>query len=177
LKNIYGIDILLKAFAKAFDDLGRPKNLELKIYGEGAELLNLQQLAIELQVNDQVKFMGQIPYSQVPDALNDFDIYVALSRYESFGVAIIEANACGKPVIVSDADGPSEVTIDGVTGFVVKKEDIDTPAQRIVQLVRSPALRAKMGAAGRKHMLEHYTWEKSLDLMIDAYKKTINFRD
>ena len=66
-----------------------------------------------------------MPHTSVPQELARLDIYVALSRMdsESFGVAIIEAGVAGRPVVVSDAGGLPEVTIDGVTGLVVPRED------------------------------------------------------
>jgi glycosyltransferase involved in cell wall biosynthesis len=107
--------------------------------------------------------------------LNRLDIYCAFSRFESFGVAILEASACEKPVIVSDADGLAEVTLDGQTGLVVPKEDIDASANAMVKLIQDVQLRQQMGKAGRQHVLENYTWDKSLDLMLDAYKETMDY--
>lgn len=178
LKHKYGIDILLRAFAMVFFKLGRPDNVELMICGGGEELSQLQVLASQLEITGNVTFVGQIEYQYVPQYLNSFDIYIALSRFdsESFGVAVVEANACEKPVIVSDADGPAEVTIDGVTGFVVPKGNVEQAAEKLTLLIKDKELRLKMGAAGRAHVLENYTWDKSLNIMIEAYKHTINLK-
>lgn len=175
LKHGYGIDVLIKAFAQAWKTLGYPENLKLEISGGGTDLDELQNLAQDVGISKQVLFHGQVNHQDVTKMLNRLDIYCAFSRFESFGVAILEASSCVKPVIVSDADGPAEVTLDGTTGLVVPKEDIDASAKAMIKLIQDETLRKKMGKAGRQHVLEHYTWEKSLDLMIAAYKETINF--
>jgi glycosyltransferase involved in cell wall biosynthesis len=105
--------------------------------------------------------------------LNRLDIYCALSRRESFGVAILEASACEKPVIVSDADGLVEVTRIDKIGIVVPKEDVNTSAKAMIKLIQDQALCKKMGKAGRKHVLKNYTWDKSLDIMHETYRETI----
>ncbi|MBE0471798.1 MAG: glycosyltransferase [Methyloprofundus sp.] len=176
LKSKYGIDVLIQAFAQAWKTLGSPANLKLEISGGGPDLALLQNLAQDLGVLKQVLFHGQVHHQDVPKMLNRLDIYCAFSRLdsESFGVAILEASSCEKPVIVSDADGPAEVTLDCVTGLVVPKEDIDASAKAMIKLIQDKTLRKKMGQAGRKHVLEHYTWDKSVDLMIEAYKETVS---
>lgn len=178
LKIKYGIDILIKAFAKTWFELDKNRDLFLEISGGGPDLNALQQLAKSLGVDKQVVFHGQVDHADVPNILNRLDIYCAFSRMdsESFGVAILEASACGKPVIVSDADGPAEVTLDGRTGLVVPKEDVAASAEAMIQLIKNEQLRKKMGDAGRQHVLEHYTWEKSLDLMVEAYRQTMSMR-
>lgn len=173
LKHGYGIDVLIKAFAQAWKTLGSPENLKLEISGGGSDLDMLQNLVQDLGVSEQVIFHGQVNHQDVPNMLNRLDIYCAFSRFESFGVAILEASSCEKPVIVSDADGPAEVTVDGITGLVVPKEDVDASANAMVMLIQDEQLRQNMGKAGRQHVLENYTWDKSLDLMIEAYQETI----
>lgn len=175
LKDKYGIDTLIEAFALVCAQVGNTIRLTLEITGGGPDLPKLQSLAQRLGVDEQVIFHGQLPHARVPEMLNRLDVYVALSRLdsESFGVAILEASACEKPVVVSDADGPAEVTLDGETGFIVPKNNAKAAAQAILKLVRDPALRWCMGEAGRAHVLEHYTWEKSINIMLEAYHSTI----
>lgn len=169
LKYEYGIDTLIRAFSLVLNDVGDEVALCLEITGAGADLQELKALVGELRISDKVIFHGQVPHSKVPEMLARLDIYVALSRSESFGVAILEASACEKPVVVSDADGPVEVTVQGETGFIVKKEDPAAAAEAILNLVRNAELRSSMGRAGRAHVLRNYTWEKSVDLMLNAY--------
>jgi len=176
LKKIYGIDTLIKAFSLVVKNYTGDKDLILEITGGGTDLELLKKLARSLKVENKVIFKGEVPHTKVVDMLNRLDIYVALSRQESFGVAIIEAMACEKPVVVSDAYGLVEVTVAGKTGFVIQKENAKAAADAILKLVADEDLRVEMGKAGREHVLENYTWGKSLDLMIDAYEKTTQIR-
>lgn len=176
LTSKYGIDTLIEAFALVVKNHTNPNQLVLEITGGGPDLDSLRALAISLDVEKQVVFHGAVSHERVPELLNCLDIYVALSRLESFGVAILEASACEKPMVVSDADGPAEVTIDGKTGFIVPRENPQAAADAILKLIKDEALRLQMGQAGRLHVLEHYTWDRSLDLMMDAYNKVINLQ-
>ncbi|HYG45238.1 MAG TPA: glycosyltransferase [Bordetella sp.] len=178
LEPQYGIDTLLRAFQIVVLQLGRSHpqlvdQIVLRIYGKGGEKRRLQALARTLGIEQRVTFAGFIRHDDVPVALGEMDIYVALSRQDSFGVAILEASACGVPVVVSDADGPAEVVADGVSGFVVPTEDAGFAAARIMDLILDAGLRARMGAHGRQHVIEHYSWDHSLQLMLEAYRQTL----
>lgn len=77
------------------------------------------------------------------------DVVVCASRFEGYGVVNIEAMACRKPVISTNRGGPSETIADGETGYLVPPDDPVTLARRVLELLRDPALRVKMGTAGR----------------------------
>lgn len=174
----YGIDTLLEAFSilRAMLQREKPdmaKRLRLLIVGGGPQEAQLKKMTRELGISEQTEFRGRIPHSLVPQSLRELDIYVALSRLESFGVAILEASASGLPVVVSDADGPREVVVDGKTGFVVPRNDPKAAAAALRRLVLDAELRRRMGAAGRKHVLANYTWEQCVDTMISAYRELV----
>jgi glycosyltransferase involved in cell wall biosynthesis len=174
LKAKYGIDTLIEAFAIAWQKAGKPENLVLEITGDGPDRAQLEALTLQYGISDRVIFHGAVSHEDVPKMLNRLDIYVALSRLdsESFGVAILEASACELPVIVSDADGPAEVVVGGVTGDIVPKESPEEAALAMCRLITDPDKRLKMGIAGRDHVLKHYTWKHSVSLMLDAYNQT-----
>jgi glycosyltransferase involved in cell wall biosynthesis len=174
LSKKYGIDILIRAFALAAKELGASTELSLEISGAGPDEAMLKELAVQLGIASAVTFHGAVPHARVPKMLQRLDIFAALSHSESFGVAAVEAAACGLPVVVSDADGLAEVTLDGQTGLVVPKRDHQAAASALVRLAKDKALRQKLGAAGRQHVLRHYTWSHSLDTMIAAYKTVIS---
>jgi glycosyltransferase involved in cell wall biosynthesis len=170
LKHVYGIDILICSFSQVWKKLGRPKNLVLEISGGGEDLEKLKKLALSLGVQEQIYFYGHIPHNLVPRMLNRLDIYCAFSRSESFGVAILEASACEKPVITSDAEGLVEVMLHGKTGLVIPKENVEGFSMAMYRLILDERMRHRMGKAGRAHILSNYTWSKSLDLMIETYR-------
>jgi len=85
------------------------------------------------------------------------EVIVCTSHFESYGMVNLEAMASGKPVVSTRRGGPSETVIDGVTGYLVDSGDAQQFAERVVMLLRDPALRQKMGAAGREHVVSHFS--------------------
>ncbi|HDG1675106.1 glycosyltransferase [Kluyvera cryocrescens] len=181
MKPKYGIDTLIKAYAILISSLKEKSvinapELELRLVGGGEQFRELSELAESLGVASSVKFIGQVPHASVPHELSQMDIYVALSRLdsESFGVAILEAGAAGRPVVVSDAGGLPEVTVDGETGIVVPRENPKAAALALEKLVLNSSLRQDMGMAGKKHVSEKYSWDECINTMIDVYNDTIS---
>ncbi len=174
LAPIYGIDILINAFAMVVQ-AGRYK-VRLRIVGGGAQLGELQGLARRLRVADHVDFVGAVPHALVPMELRGMDIFVALSRSESFGVAVIEASACGLPVVVSDVGGLPEVVEYGTSGFVVPAEDAQAAAAKLEELLASSELRQRMGAAGRANVQDCYRWSHCVDRQLAVLQQVIDKR-
>lgn len=171
MADTYGIDTLIEAFAILVKKFNRtqPNNFEhirLRLVGGGPQTDKYKRLAAELGISEKVRFVGRVPHEKVPSELAKLDIYVALSRIESFGVAIIEAGAARRPVVVSDAGGLPEVTLDGVTGLVVPRENPQAAAEALEKLVLNPAQRVQMGEAGRKHVSENYSWDECVEIMV-----------
>jgi glycosyltransferase involved in cell wall biosynthesis len=175
LQEKYGIDILLRGFARARDQMQSRENgssrLRLSIVGDGPQRAALEQLSCRLGIAECTTFTGKVPHHEVPTRLHKLDIFVAVSRHdsESFGVAIIEALACQCPVVVSDAGGLPEVVEDRKTGIVVPKEDVEATTDAITELVTNSEKRRQMGRAGRRHVKSSYNWTSCLDRMEEVY--------
>lgn len=175
LEPKYGVDLLLRAFAKVVADVNSQTPLSLELVGEGSQRAELEQLAAALGIGQLVRFVGAVPHAEVPHWLNRFDIYVAVSRLdsESFGVAVLEASACGVPVVVSDAGGLPEVVADGVSGLVVAREDVNALADALRRLIADAELRRRMGQAGRERVQRCYEWQGSVDHMLACFESVI----
>lgn len=178
LSEKYGIDIFIRSIASLVQrlrDKSQPlaDRLTVRIVGDGPQRNTLETLAEDLGVREIIQFVGSVAYAEVPQELRKLDIYVALSRIESFGVAIIEAGACGLPVVVSDVGGLPEVVIDGETGFIVPREDPEAAAAALYNLVLDADLRHRMGQAGRAHVVSHYEWRDSVKQMIELYESVV----
>lgn len=163
LEPIYDIPLLIKAFAIVAKE-SEVKPL-LHIYGDGKLRGELEQLTRDLGVEQYVTFFGTIPNKEVPQALQNFDIFVNCSLRESFGVAIVEAMACKLPIVATDTEGFREVVVDGETGYVLKDREPETMAAAFRTLLDNPELRREMGENGRKRVLEEYDWERNVDVM------------
>lgn len=176
LEIIYGIDILLKAF-KLFLNYIKTENMDtsplLLIYGTGTQQRNLINLSKELGIEKNIKFCGYVPNEQIPIELSKIDIFCLTSFYESFGVSAIEAMSCGLPVIASDAKGFKEIIENGVNGYIVPKKNEKALFEKMKELYISPSLRNKIGKNARLRILERYTWDKSLDIMEELYRREI----
>jgi len=169
----YGIDYLIKAAAIVNQELS---DWELWIGGEGTEKENLQDLAEQLQLSDKIKFLGQIPHSEVPLTLTDMDVFIVPSLEESFGVAAAEASACELPVICSNIGGLPEIVKDSRTGYVVEAEDAKAIAEKILHLYRNPELRRAMGKAGREFIKDRYEWQVNAEKMLTIYERAMRVR-
>ena len=174
----YGVDLLLRAFAGlcADDDVMRVQpDCRLLIVGDGPQRDELQRLTAQLGIAQRTQFVGAVAHDEVPLWLNRLDVYAAPSRLdsESFGVAVIEAGACGLPVVVSDAGGLPEVVVDGETGLVVPRDDVPALQVALKRLVLDAGLRAQLGRQGRAHVEREYEWGRCVDRMEQAYADTI----
>lgn len=169
LEPEYGIEFLIKAFKIVFE---KNKNLSLKllIVGGGSLEKELKQLVADLGLSKHTVFTGRVPYEDIPRYHNMIDVPVFVSNSESFGVAVIEASACEKPVVVSDVGGLPEVVENNVTGIVVPPKNERETAKAIEKLVLDKLLREKMGKAGRERVKKLYNWENNVKQMIDIYK-------
>lgn len=181
MKYKYGIDTLIEAFSLLYKKLmvNNPtlaSMLKLRLVGGGDDINTLKELASKLNIVDRVEFIGHVNYQNVPTELSKIDIYVALSRLdsESFGVAIIEAGAAYRPVVVSNVGGLPEVTMENITGLIVPKENPQAAANAIEQLVLNPTLRKNMGISGRQHVESSYSWDESLNIMMKLYQDIID---
>ena len=120
-KKNKAIDNLLYAFARAFVKYPR---VILQLVGDGPERVSLQQTACELGVSDQVFFLGLLKRDEVLEKVAAATSFVFSSRYETFGVAVIEALALGKPVIATRCGGPESI-IEVGDGVLVDVDDVD----------------------------------------------------
>lgn len=168
LEHKYGLEYLMKAFKLLKDKL---KNISLKllIVGSGSMESKLKKLSEDLNINNQTVFTGKIPHNKIVEYHNMMDIEVYLSDYESFGVSIIEASACEKPVVVSNVGGLPEVVDDGKTGFIVPPANPQKAAEAIEKLIVNINLREKFGKAGREKVSSLFRWDYNVNQMIDFY--------
>jgi len=173
LSPIYGIDILIKAFAKVFAN-NPDQKMRLVIVGDGPNKDDYINLTKELKIEKLVDFKGKIPNNELAEkCYNKFSVSVSLSLSESFGVVAVEAMACECPVIVSDADGFTEIVEDGKTGFIVPKRNIEATSNAIQRFIDNPSLRESMGKQGRERVLELYDWQNNVTKMFDIYTNII----
>lgn len=168
LEEKYGIEYLIKAFA-----ILRKKynNITLEIAGDGTQKIKLQELAQSLKVDKYIKFLGKISSDKVVEVFNKIDIAVFPSLQESFGVAAVEAQACGTPVIANDVGGLPEATKPNHSSILVSKENVEELSNAIEKLILDEKLRMTMGVNGRKFVENNYNIEKNFENVEEIYNK------
>ncbi len=174
LAPVYGVDLLIEAFARLPPHNAGGRALRLRLVGDGPDRAALEALCAHRGVRERVDFVGSVAHAEVPAELRRLDIYVAASRQESFGVAVLEASACARPVVVTRVGGLPEVVVDGVSGLLVPPEDVGALAAALAALVDDAPRRAALGAAGRRHVRAHYDWDDSVERMLALYRSLLD---
>ena len=174
LEKKYGIEYLIRAF-KQLKENNYPQKLKLLIVGGGTLEKHLKNLVKELDLWDFTMFTGYIPPKEIPKYHNMLDIYASLSieASESFGVAVLEASACEKPVVVSNIGGLPEVVINNTTGFLVEKENVNEISRTLERLILNEKLRKELGTNGREFVIKSYNWKNNVESMINIYNNLL----
>ncbi len=168
LRYYKGLDVLIRAMARV---TGR-----LLIAGQGPQRTSLETLARELSLTDRVSFLDEVSESERRQLLHACDVFVlpSIDRSEAFGIAQLEAMACGKPVVSSDLPtGVRLVNQDGVTGRLFPPGDPDALAEALNQLLEDDALRAGLGKAARLRVEEEFTAERMITRTLDLYEEAL----
>lgn len=153
LKRYKGVGVVLRAFAA----LAHP-SARLLIAGSGDYRPSLERLAASLDLGERARFLGFISEEEKLALLRRAWALLFASPKEGWGITNLEAAACGTPVIASDAPGLRESVRHGETGYLVPHGDVQAMADRMGELVRSPARVATLGASARA-FAERFSWD------------------
>ncbi len=157
-----GIDtgiVALAQLAAEYPDLG------YAIAGSGDELPALKQLAAELGIADRVRFLANVPDHDLPGLYNCSEVYLGLSRLmnqrvEGFGISLLEAGACGIPVVGTRTGGIPEAVRDGESGILVDPDHPEQVAATLRTLLNDRSLAERLGAGGRSAVERYYNWDR-----------------
>ncbi|MFC1918895.1 glycosyltransferase [Chloroflexota bacterium] len=169
LHKTKGLDLLARAFARMLDNI---KDVRLVITGpDDGYLRTLARLVKELKIEDHVLFTGPLYERDKLGAYVDADVHVLPSKYEIFGITVLEALACGTPVIVTDRCGVADI-IDRQAGLVVPC-DKDRLCDALIQLLGDDNLSQQFGETGRSLAYERFNWEKVARQVEETYREVI----
>lgn len=180
IEPLKGIDTLLRAISILQDRHPQAvENTTVAIIGGDpwaetleAEMARLQALRTELGIHDLVTFLGAKDQDILPAYYAVADMVVMPSHYESFGMVALEAMAMGTPVIASEVGGLAHLIQHDMTGFHVPSRDPETLAERILELLQSPALRQELADNARAHA-QQYAWQNIVMCMMKVYSELI----
>jgi rhamnosyl/mannosyltransferase len=148
----------------------------LLLVGEGPLLKNLERQAFDAGAMDRITFLGRVSQEEMTGYYNAADVFVmpSISRSEAFGIAQLEAMACGKPIVNTRLkSGVPFVSIDGETGFTVAPADATELAGAINRLLDDPDLRGRFGAAAARRAREHFRIDAMVDRTLELYREVI----
>lgn len=163
---LYGVDVLVRGFALAAQQEPR---LRLMLFGGGSQAGLLRQILAEHQVLDRVVFGGQASYAALPDVYRSADLYVSASHSDGSSVSLMEALACGRPVLLSDIPTNLEWVTPGVEGWVFPDGDERALADCLLQSVAQQGHLAKMGRAARALSERRANWNRNFQQLLAAY--------
>lgn len=171
-----GVDTVLRALPAL---LATHPRLAFVIVGAGPDRARLEALAKQLGVHHACRFVGRVSFEDLPRYHSLADLFVTLSRQappavEGFGLVFLEAGACGTAVIGTASGGIPDAIIDGQTGQLVPPDDPGAFAEVASALLADPDRRAAFGAAGRRHVLSHGTWDVTCERLLAAMGQALS---
>jgi glycosyltransferase involved in cell wall biosynthesis len=173
---IYGVNIIAKAFVKAAQKYSA---LQLVMLGDGSLASQLRQIFTQGGVLDRVTFPGQVGQADLPAYYHQADLYVTGSHSDGTSISLLEALACGRPVVVSDIPGNREWVQSGVQGWLYPEGDDDALAQAISQAFetrRTSQRMSQMGRAARELAEQRANWDNNFQQMLKAYQVAQRYR-
>jgi len=162
----YGVDRVLKAFAIIQK---RIPDARLIVAGDGPERGNLRQLAGELQLRN-IEFTGRVPPGSISDLYNSADVFLNASEIDNQPLSILEAFACGLPVVTTDVGGITEIVINERTGLVVPKGSTDQLAAGALRLLEHDSLAQEIITRAYKECAK-YRWETHRGQWLSIYEE------
>jgi glycosyltransferase involved in cell wall biosynthesis len=129
----------------------------------------------ESQTPGKVTFLDRVDHSDLADWYQRADIFVFPSIWEEpFGMPPTEAMAAGLPVVATRSGALPEIVVDGETGLLVDRGDVDGLAQALLELLEDSGERARMGAAGRARVLDHFNWDRHTGDWLRVYRNLLD---
>ena len=171
-----GFDILIQALSSVREKV---PNVTVIIGGDGTDLERLKTLTKALNVSESIRFPGTINRADVPAYFHLCDIFTLPAVFDPKGNVdgcpnvILEAMACGKPVVASGISGIPVVVKDNETGILVAEKNVTQLAAALVALLTDKPKREQFGEAGQQRILNELTWDKVIEQIKDVYQRSV----
>jgi glycosyltransferase involved in cell wall biosynthesis len=160
------VDLVLDAVASVHD-------VQVLVVGHGELHDELQQRVAELDLGSRVCFAGFVDDDALPALFASADLVASASEYEGFGLTLVEAMACGLPVVATAVGGVTDVVEPGATGTLVPFGDVAAMAEQICLLADDAGLRARWGSAGRRRAVERFSLRALGAGFTEAYRAAV----
>ena len=166
-----GLDYLMKAIKIISDSI----DVKLIIVGRGNYIDHYKNIAESHEILNNVIFAGYVDESNLSKYYNESDVVVlpSYNRAEGFGMVLIEAQACGTPVIGTTVGGIPYAIVDGETGLLVPPKDSEALADAIKQILSDEKLAEEMGRRGSERVNKEFIWEKSTENFLEIVREVL----
>jgi len=157
---------------RTFEIVSKSLPARLLLIGDGPDRSECENLCRELEICDQVRFLGK--QDALPDILAASDLFLLPSQSESFGLSALEAMACGLPVISTSIGGIPEVNVHANTGYIAEIGDIDRMAKYAVELLTNDDKYTSFSRAARRRAVEMFDKERIVPMYEDFYTRILS---
>jgi len=166
LDRYKGVDFLLEAFKRV---LSRNSNPRLIIVGTGPDETLLKKSAVKLNVHKRIQFRGR--QEDVLSVLSDTDIFVLPTLSEGMSNVLLEAMACGLPIVATSVGGNCDLISDMHNGILVPPGDPHALSEALIEILHNTTLAQQLGDEARKTVEDHYSLESIADSYLQLYKR------
>ena len=146
---------------------------ELVLVGDGPLRSDIERKAEKYNIRDSIRFEGYISHEKLPSFYRGADIFALSSRHESFGMVLLEAMACGTPVVAPQIDYIPEIVSDRQTGLLYESGDSNDMYVKMRKLLENSKRRRKMGQNAREAVVSTFTWKQQAEKLISCYEQII----
>ena len=155
--------------------LARSDDYSLVISGAPTEYTNELKVEVErMGLTDKVFFVGLVKDRDLDKLYKNAVTYLYTAPQEDFGMGVVEAMGAGVPVIAWNSGGPSKIVVNGKTGCLINKGDIESFTQELARMVKDAKLRMRMGKNAILQVKSEYSWKKHFYLLEDSLKSLVN---
>ena len=170
MRRYKAIDVVIRALSLVRAEIPEAR---LVIIGDGPDRERLDDVVRRERLHEAVHFSGRMSGAQMVEQLNKCHVFLNASPKEGWGLTVVEANACGVPVVGSNVPGLRDSIQDGVTGFLVPYGDVEAFAEKTAALLKDSALHERMSAAGFA-WASTLTWDRCADEMEPVFWRAID---
>jgi glycosyltransferase involved in cell wall biosynthesis len=168
-----GIDVLLRAFAQIQD---KEPELRLVLAGDGPLRSRFEDLAASLGIANEVEFLGRQGRTQLADLLHSCEVFVLPSRSEPFGIVLVEAMACKKPIVATTAGGIPEIIENQKNGILVEPDDAKALAEALITVLKDRNLQRELAENAYRAVRECFLIERTGAAYEAAFADLLNSR-
>ena len=163
-KGLFDLVECAKIVCERFSDI------RFVISGRGPFRSKMEKMVDGYGLKDRFVFLGYVSLDRLVKTYQDATVHIIPSHYEGLPTVLLEAMACGLPVVATDVGGNSEVIASGVNGFLVPAKQPKIMAETVSKLLDNETLREKIGAAARETIEKHYSWDRITDNFLKSYE-------